>query len=164
MAKRGPKGKIDAEMRAKIFGALAVGASIVDAAEAFGIDRSTIHRLKVSSKEFATGALRAEKSGMLKHLKKINGAKQWQAAAWMLERKWSKKFGRKDVVKNHHSGRITFNPITFDGDKTAIDPGAEAAGAVPETEGGNSVPGSVHGNRGDNEGGKNGRLSHLDIG
>jgi hypothetical protein len=104
VAKPGPKLKIDEHAEARVFGALSVGASLQDVADMLGIDRSTLTRKKASDPEFAQGCIAAEKDGKIKHLKKISSAKQWQASAWFLERKYWQEFGKREHME--HSGTL----------------------------------------------------------
>lgn len=76
------------------------------------------------------------------------------------------------VDRVRHEGEVKFHPITLDGDTDIGDAangndvgkGTEASQAVPEAGGGDSVPGQVHIDRGDDESRQNGGLPHLDIG
>jgi len=53
------------------------------------------------------GVNKAIKDGKLRCIKKIGKASQWQAAAWMLERKWGKEFRRKDHQQVNASVKVT---------------------------------------------------------
>lgn len=58
--------------------------------------------------EFVEALQRGEAEGEADLLATIreSAPKNWQAAAWMLERKMPEKYGRRDQVKLEHSGRI----------------------------------------------------------
>lgn len=116
--KPGPKLKIDDGAKAEIFACLTVGASLQDASDYVGIARCTLTRLKQSDPEFAQGCAKAIKKGKLHCLNKIGKATAWQAAAWMLERRWYQEFSRKDKVE--HSGPRG-GPIVFDVSKLTDD-------------------------------------------
>lgn len=80
----------------EILAILETGGSRNMAADYVGIGRTTLHDHIDRDEAFSEQVKRAEASGQLKHLKKVGGADQWQASAWMLERKWPDEFGRKD--------------------------------------------------------------------
>lgn len=103
MAKRGPKPKVTDEVKKQIYAILAIGGSVDDAAGYLGIDVSTIYRATKEDDKFAKGVVRSMKSGKLKLIEKMGKATAWQAAAWMLERKYGAEFGRKDTVENQHT-------------------------------------------------------------
>lgn len=97
-AKRGkgrPRIITDANEK-EILAILSIGGSRNTAADYVGIGRTTLHDHIDRGGSFSEQVKRAEASGQLKHLKKVGGADQWQASAWMLERKWPDEFGRKD--------------------------------------------------------------------
>ena len=103
MAKRGPKPKIGPKEEAEIFACLTVGASLKDAADYLGVNYSTVRRHRIDSPKFAQGTIKAISKGKIHHLNKIGKAPQWQASAFMLERKWGAEFGRKDKLE--HTGK-----------------------------------------------------------
>lgn len=83
---------------------LQVGCSIFDAADVLGIDRSTIQNHRKASPKFSAGVNRAIASGKKRLIEKVGKAKPWQAAAWMLERKWGREYGKKvDVTSGGKS-------------------------------------------------------------
>lgn len=105
--KRGPKPKIGTSEEQQIYAMLQAGCSILDAADVLGISRNTIKNHKREDDKFCKGVNHAIASGKKRLIQKVGKSKPWQAAAWMLERKWGAEFGRKDVVKNEHAGKIT---------------------------------------------------------
>lgn len=102
--KPGPKPKIDAKTEAEIIACLTVGASLRDAAAYVAVDYMTLYRKRQNDPRFANRLIQAVAKGKLHHIRKIGKASQWQASAFMLERKWWKEFGRKDKVQQEHSG------------------------------------------------------------
>ncbi len=120
MNKPGPKPKIDADAKRQIYAILSVGASLRDAAGYLGVDWKTIINAKKADPEFCTGCMKAANQGKIKMLKKIGKARQWQAAAWMLERKWGKEFGRKDRQQVEVSGKLDHGHSVADDDLRRI--------------------------------------------
>lgn len=106
MAKRGPKPKVTAEAKRKVYAMLKVGASLRDAAGCLGVDYKTLYRARKTDAQFANGVMKALREGKLLLLRKMGKARQWQAAAWMLERRWGKEFGRKDKQQVQVTGKI----------------------------------------------------------
>ena len=110
-AKPGPKPKVGAKEREQVLGALGVGASIADAAALIRVDYKTLYRAIKADAEFAKGVKRAVISGKLRLIRKVANASPWHAAAWMLERRWGKQFGRKDTRTVKHDGPVQFERI-----------------------------------------------------
>ncbi len=100
--KPGPKPKITDDDRKTVLATVGVGGSLQDAADLIGVDYKTLYRLRQADPEFANGVKQAVKAGKLKLIKKVGKASSWQAAAWMLERKWGREYGRKD--RHEHTG------------------------------------------------------------
>lgn len=105
MAKRGPKPKIDATVERRILDIVLAGASLQDAAHIVGVSPRTLRMYKSNNPKFCRGVLKAQKDGKLKLIKKIGKAKAWQAAAWMLERKYGEEFGRRESIKQEITGK-----------------------------------------------------------
>lgn len=101
--KPGPKFKIDAKAKRVVYAWLSAGGSLHDAADYLEVDYKTIYRMRQIDSEFAKGVNKAIKAGKKKLLDKMGKAKPWQAAAWMLERRWGKQFGKHEHV-DHTSG------------------------------------------------------------
>lgn len=106
MAKPGPKPKITDEVKREIYAIVSVGASLKDAADYLGVSQECIYKIKQKDPEFYRGVKKAAKSGKIKLIKKVGSAKAWQSAAWMLERRWGKQFGRKDHVSQTVNGEL----------------------------------------------------------
>jgi len=77
--------------------AIRIGATHEDAARSAGICADTISIWKKNKPEFAEMMKRAEAEFKVSALKIIRGAaiESWQAAAWLLERKFPDEFGRR---------------------------------------------------------------------
>lgn len=93
----------------KIITALAEGVPRETAVAAAGIGRSTFYGWLDAARQpdadpamvaFLDGVEKAEASALVLYVKIVKRAapKSWQAAAWMLERRWPDTFGRKDRV------------------------------------------------------------------
>lgn len=117
MAKRGRKPVITEAERRIIYGILTGHGSLDDAAGFLEIDLSTIYRTMHADEDFAKGVKRARKIGKRKLIAKVGKANAWQAAAWLLERRHGKEFGRHDKVDHKHTGAIRLLPMTLDGEK-----------------------------------------------
>ncbi len=100
--KSGPKPKIGEHEQAQVLAILRVGGSLRDAADVIEVDYKTLYRLRQGDEQFAKGVRKAQKVGKMRLLRKIGKAKNWRAAAWMLERRWGEEFGRRERVE--HSG------------------------------------------------------------
>lgn len=117
-SKPGPKPKIDDAAIQQVYAILAVSGSLNDAADYLSIDRMTINRKLTADPRFAKGVDRAIAKGKLRLMNKIGKAEPWQAAAWMLERKWGAEFGRKEAVtingnvQHTHEHELVQNAIT----------------------------------------------------
>lgn len=102
-AKRGPKPKIGEKERIEAIAIISAGGSLNDAADVIGIARDTINVALREDPKFRRGIDRAAAKGKLRLIKKVGIAKPWQAAAWMLERKFGAEFGKK-VDVSHEGG------------------------------------------------------------
>jgi hypothetical protein len=93
VVKRRRPRRIDEAMAEQIFHVLRLGGSLQDSADYCRIDRSTLTRQKQRDPNFAQGIKKAVVEGKLVHLQVIlTRAKNWQASAWMLERRWPQQF------------------------------------------------------------------------
>ena len=100
-AKRG-KGRptvMTPDKEKEILAILSIGGSRNIACDYVGIGYATLSRRIESSQVFSEQVKKAEATGQLKHIKKVDAADQWQASAWMLERKWPDEFGRRDKTE-----------------------------------------------------------------
>jgi transposase len=108
--KRAPRGtgkagrprKIGEAERKQIIAVVKVGGSMSDAAGIVGVSLKTIQNAYRHNPDFYAGVMKAKRDGKLQLIKKVKSAKPWQAAAWMLERKYGQEFGRKD--RHEHTG------------------------------------------------------------
>lgn len=117
-AKTGRPTVMTPEVEASILAALTVGATLTVAAQAAGIDRTTIRNHRKRNRRFSSRVNRAISDGEHKLIAKINGSDQWQSAAWLLERRFGKRWGKKDKVDVTTNGKdIVLNPIVLDGGK-----------------------------------------------
>ena len=117
MPKKKPKAKrargrpslLNLEVTEKIVDCLRVGSYIETAVAFAGINKDTFYAwLKRGAKEtkgpyreFSDAIEKALAEGELDHIKRINEASktEWQASAWMLERKFPKRWGRRTEVE-----------------------------------------------------------------
>jgi hypothetical protein len=115
VAKVGRKSKLTPEVTKIILETLRVGATFEAAAGRAGVDVSTIHHWRRSGKaedgegklektpelvEFALAVDRAIAEAETRLVGLVNRAapKQWQAAAWILERRWAGQYGSKQKI------------------------------------------------------------------
>jgi hypothetical protein len=111
MAKRGRKLKLNDDLIKKIVSAIEIGTYNKVAARAVGIDESTFYMWLKKGEEakakginniysqFYDAVKEAESRAMIRHLSNIVKASQegnWQASAWILERRYPELWGRKD--------------------------------------------------------------------
>lgn len=101
--KPGPKPKVGDEQRTEILAVITDGGSIRDAAESVGVSVRTVRNAMRSDPKFFLGVKKARKTGKIKLIRRVNDAKCWQSAAWMLERMYGSEFGRKE--RHEHTGR-----------------------------------------------------------
>lgn len=107
-----PKGttklELDSAVSARILNFIRAGSYVETAAAAAGIDRSTLHRwLKRGSEgeepfaSFGDAVTAALAEAELRDLARIDRAAetQWQAAAWKLERRNPKMWGRREYTE-----------------------------------------------------------------
>ena len=156
LSRRGPKLKIGDTERTQILAVLEAGGSLSDAAAVAGVDYTTVYRLRKADPKFARGVRQAVRAGKYRLIQKVSSNASWQAAAWLLERRWGKQFGRKDQHQHEHKGVIKLLPMKLDGDveledeesegQRAVARAAEDAPAVPKAANGHLLPGPVHRN------------------
>lgn len=103
--KPGPKPKMDDDKRAKVLGIIESGGSLKDAADIIEVNYHTIRNERRRNLRFSKGLLRALKTGKMRLINKVGKAKAWQAAAWMLERKYGAEYGKRDKVDVTSNGK-----------------------------------------------------------
>ena len=109
--------------RQKVLAVLGVGGSVSDAAGIIGVSVDTLQREMVRNRDFAAGVKRASKIGKLKLIQKVGSSADWKAAAWMLERKWGREWGKRDKVDVTSGGQsLTFVLKTVEADSDNVDP------------------------------------------
>lgn len=100
-AKRG-KGRptvMTPDKEKEILAILTMGGSRNIAADYVGIAQGTLHDCIKRDAAFSERIKGAEAKGQIRHIKKVSESEQWQASAWMLERKWADEFGRRDKTE-----------------------------------------------------------------
>lgn len=120
--KPGPKNKIGDAERQRVLDIVGLGASLRDAADIIGVGYRTLFRERKRNPQFGKGVVAAVKEGKLKLIQKVSNADAWQAAAWMLERKWGAEYGKKlDVSSGGKPVSFTLNLGNADGSDEAGD-------------------------------------------
>lgn len=87
----------DTARKQRLLDALTAGATLKMAARAAGVSEDTLARWRVRHKGLADEMTQAEASGAVAALAQIQRAAangSWQAAAWLLERRYPDDFGR----------------------------------------------------------------------
>jgi len=112
MSRTGRPTKLTAEIQQKIVTAIAAGNYIETSAALVGINRTTLQRwMKRGARaqsgkhaDFCSAVHKALAQAEVRDVAIIGQAavKQWQAAAWRLERKNHKRWGRKAVIVANH--------------------------------------------------------------
>lgn len=99
---RGAKGKFEQERLDIIYKAVSQGMTIKSACSLAGITQTTFYDWVTNKPEFTALIKKAESEMKERALKVINQAAQngqWQAAAWLLERREPNEYGRQDRVR-----------------------------------------------------------------
>ena len=109
MAKTGRKSVYTEELVRRIEGYGALGVSDKTIFEAVGISHDTFYKWMKNKPEFATRINKARSLGQAKLVKLIWDAvpKTWQAAAWLLERRWPNEYGKKETLKHEDNRGIS---------------------------------------------------------
>ncbi len=110
MAKPGRKSLFTEELVRKIEGYSALGVSDKAIFEAVGISHDTFYKWIKNKPEFAVRIHKARSLGQAKLVKLIWDAvpKTWQAAAWLLERRWPGEYGKKETLKHELGDNMSF--------------------------------------------------------
>ncbi len=97
MSKPGPKPTTTPEALAAYLSALGAGLAEAEALTLAGLSRGAVQRARRSDPEFDHSKKRAVAEGKHALLQRIQAASAtvWQAAAWLLERKWPQEFARR---------------------------------------------------------------------
>lgn len=105
--------KYTEETAKKICDAIRIGATYRIACAFAGITEETFSQWRKKYSEFSEQVHMAEGQGATGWLAKIEKAANdgtWQAAAWKLERRYPKEYGRT-VVEQEHSGDVTIKVV-----------------------------------------------------
>lgn len=81
-----------------ILALISEGQTIRIACKAAGVSERTFREWKAKNKGLATALKKAEADFELVHLKKIGAAEDWKSSAWLLERKFPKRYGKRSFV------------------------------------------------------------------
>ena len=90
--------ELDEARRGRLLAALEAGATLRMAAAAAGVSEDTLSRWRKTRPDLQAEINQAEAQGAVKALEQIRAAAQggaWQAAAWMLERRYPNEYGRR---------------------------------------------------------------------
>lgn len=109
----GRKSKYTSETVKKITQAIELGATYELAAGYGGISVSTFNEWRNSKPAFSAAIKEAEGRASVKWLARIEAAasEHWQAAAWKLERRYPKDYGRS--VQQHEVSGADGGPLTI---------------------------------------------------
>ena len=102
------RSKLTPEVQARICQAVGVGATYQLAAEYGGVTYDTLNLWRKTKPQFSEALKEAESRGVVALLAKIQQAASagaWQAAAWILERRYPTDYGRI-VQQVEHSGTV----------------------------------------------------------
>lgn len=98
---------INDALMAQICECIAVGMTVLRACAYCNISRETFYQWKIIGKEkpdsvyglFLENIKQANAKSEFKLLSDIQNDVSWQSKAWLLERKWGKVWGRKNILK-----------------------------------------------------------------
>lgn len=96
----GRRSKLTAEVVNVVCDRVAQGVPKKYAAQAAGIGESTLYEYLARDMEFAERMKKAEADAVMRNVEVVQVAAKtnWTAAAWWLERRYAKEFGRKDQL------------------------------------------------------------------
>ena len=116
MAKVGRKTKLTPEVQEELAKIIGAGHTHKSAYEYVGIDQNTFYR-GMKKGEFGDIIKRAESKAKIGFVERVKKASEdtWQAAAWMLERRWPDEFAQKmkQEIIGQNGGPIELR-VTFD--------------------------------------------------
>lgn len=109
--KAGRPRKLGPSEKAKIIKKLERGCSIKDSAESVGVSRDTIGDERNRDPDFAARVIQAIAEGKSVLIERIHAASKedWRAAAFMLERRFGREWGRRD--RYEHRGLPEPQPV-----------------------------------------------------
>jgi hypothetical protein len=145
----GRPSKFTPAVRKSILLAIRQGLGRKSACAIAGVEPQGLRRLlkQKNEKVFVAQMAKAEAECERKHLNVITDSCNYKASAWFLERKWPKRWGKRDSSNKPGSGdtqaatppiRVTFFPpsaaVSSPAVPTAADPPAAAPAPTPTTE------------------------------
>jgi hypothetical protein len=86
--------EIDEEVKRQVLGGLSIGLRLGGAARLAGITPGALRRLRGADALFDRAVRQTIERVKVHHLKRIVDAKEWRAAAFILERRWPGEFGK----------------------------------------------------------------------
>ena len=106
--------KLNEELIQKFEALLSAGNYQVTACHALGVSQSTFHQWMKKGEEagdglylqFQQAVKRAEHIAEAKWMRDISQDPSWQSKAWLMERRFPERWGRKDNLALNHSGNI----------------------------------------------------------
>ena len=113
--KRGRKTTFNAEMGEKILAVIREGVPPTRAGESCGVARSTLQGWMSANPEFAADVKRAEGECERRCLRIVDAAapKSWQAAAWLLERRFDYKVTQRTELTGGEGGPVALQGQTI---------------------------------------------------
>lgn len=96
-----------------IYACLSVGASLKDAASYARASARAIRDRRRADPEFSRGLRQAGSRGKVTFLNRIARAPAWQAAAWVLERRWRRQFGRSVDADAGQASEVPLRSLSY---------------------------------------------------
>lgn len=123
----GRPSRIDDDVRETILDAVADGLSVRRAAIIAGVSHTSVGRECDRNAQFRSDLKKAEAKFERVHLKRIaSGAPQWQSSAWLLERKFTDRWGKREPKpQNNVNASAMFTP------HASMDSASPAPGTIP---------------------------------
>lgn len=104
------RSKLTPATQKRICEAIRLGATYVHAANAAGISYETFNEWRKTKPQFSEAIQKAEGECVEEQLRVIRQAaseRNWQASAWILERRYPDDYGRRERQQLEHSGGVT---------------------------------------------------------